>query len=203
MTRLSRTLVFIALASCAGCGKAELTDARRDHLLAGPHGWIDLTLHAPAPATADAGRPAGCAIGVMVNGEPVLNESADLAQADAARTPIGYRFVAPAGTLNVELRLSGCLAQESRLALRLPLEPDHLAAIAFDGRALSLAQSTRYEPTTLDWLRGEMSRLRNDAREDARHASAALRCLTWIAGASLAANGVLLVAFRRRRRAAG
>lgn len=200
MTRLIRTLVFIALAACAGCGKAELTDARRDHLLAGPHGWIDLVLHAPTPG--DAALPARCAIGVVVNGEPMLNESADLAQADAARTPIGYRFVAPAGTLNVELRLSGCVAKESSLALRLPLEPDHLAAIAFDGRALSLAQSTPYEPTTLDWLRGEISRLRNDAREDARTASATLRTLTWIAGTSLAVNAVLLAAFWRRRRAA-
>jgi hypothetical protein len=169
--------------------------ARRDHLLAGPHGWIDITLHAPqAPLAKDART---CNVRFSVNGETLLGESADLAQADAAHNPIGYRFVAPAGSLNAQLVLDSCLDKPVTLALPVTLPPDQLALLEFDGKALTVKGTQAYEPTSLDWVRGEMLKLRDGATAT----DGTLSTLTRLAIASVVLNViVILVALRRRRR---
>src|ERR1700712_2084278 len=107
MPLLPKSLILLALLLCAGCAKpSDISAARRDHILAGPHGWIDLTLHAPAaasaPVSANAPLAKACVMAFVVNGEPMMQESGDPAQADAARIPLGYRFVSPAGALHAE-----------------------------------------------------------------------------------------------------
>jgi hypothetical protein len=54
MRMLPKTAILLALILCAGCAKPSdaVSVARRDHVLAGPHGWIDITLHAPVTAPA-------------------------------------------------------------------------------------------------------------------------------------------------------
>lgn len=42
MPKRTHWVVLAILLSSAGC-RAEMSDARRDHVLAGNHGWIDLT----------------------------------------------------------------------------------------------------------------------------------------------------------------
>lgn len=206
LTRPTRALVFLALAACAGCGKpAEISDARRDHLLAGPHGWIDLVVQAPPRTPDDAGLNLRCVIGFAVNDESMMTEQANPFEADAAHASLGYRLVVPAGALKTSLELTGCVKAPILVALPLALEKDHLASIAFDGHALVVNKVAPYLPTTLDALREELVRLHDDARDDAAQAKENLRTLTAVAAASLALNAVLAVALAivgwRRRRA--
>ena len=202
MRVLTKSLLVLALLAGAGCTKAGMVDARRDHLLAGPHGWIDLTLHAPAAprgAASGAGTPA-CNVSLRVNGEPQLDEDGDLAQAEAAANPIGYRFVAPAGTLHVELRLSQCVAGTQVLALSVALQQDHLALLEFDGRQLALKSQEPWSPMSLDTLHADVTAL----QQRAQSTDDALSRLTRLALASVALNAILalvavVVLVRRRR----
>ncbi len=191
-------LGMVALLACAGCNGAEMQQARREHIIAGDHGWIDITLKAPAAAAREAkkGR-SDCMLTLLVNGERYLNEFAPLVEADADQTPIGYRFVAAAGKLKLTLALDACVKKESVTQLDLPLEKDHLARVLFDGSALVLQGATAYEPASLDSMRAEIAKLQ--ARGSASDES--LSTLTRLAAAIIALNlvGLLVMVWRRRR----
>jgi hypothetical protein len=202
-----QTLLMLILLACAGCTKASdsLSAARRDHILAGPHGWIDVTLHAPPPAAlahvkSAASAPAripDCIMAFEVNGEPQFDEVGDPIQADAANNALGYRFVAPAGVLRSRLTISACVRTPIDVALPVTLEKDHLALLEFDGQKLALASTQPYAPTSLDGLHGEMATLQQ--RADA--SDGALSSLTKLAIASVLLNAVVLVvALTRKRR---
>ena len=214
MHLLPKTLIPLALLACAGCAKpSDVSDAslaRRDHILAGPHGWIDLTLHAPTPASAPNAaaakaasavatlRPA-CRMAFLVDGEPMIEPAGDLAQADAAKSPLGYRFVAPAGSLHADLRISECVAQTLDLPLAITLETGHLALLEFDGQQLAVTATRAWEPATLEDVSADVAKL----HEHGDATDGALSTLTRLAIASVLLNavvllGVAVVAFRRR-----
>ena len=193
-----RSLILLTLAACAGCTRAS--DARNDHILAGPHGWIDITLHAPSPdgaASAPDGSPS-CSVAFRVNGETLLWETGvALVQADAAKSPIGYRFVVPAGTLSTVLTISGCVKAGVRATLPLTLDKNRLALLGFDGKALALTSNEPYQPATLDAVRGDVAAL----HERGETTDGALSTLTKLVIASVGLNVVaLVVALRRRSR---
>ena len=211
MRMTSKFLFLLTLLACAGCTKAsDVSAARRDHVLAGPHGWIDITLHAPAPASAPvattkaasgAATSTTCAMQLRVDGEPLFLEFGDLAQADAAKNPLGYRVVAAAGTRNTELTIAGCVSRPRVLSLSLTLEKDHLALLEFDGQALALKSAEPYAPATLDAVHADVAGL----HERGEATDSALAMLTKLALASVLLNvGVILVvarvAIRRRSR---
>lgn len=197
--RLSiKPLLLFALVACAGCTRAS-SDARIDHILAGPHGWIDITLHAPAPASAAvAGMAAAsaaklshdCLLLFAVDGETMLSESGDLAQADAAKNPLGYRFTAPAGTLDTRLVITGCVRDGVQQSLSIPLQKDHLASLEFDGRQLALKSNEPYAPMSLDTLHDQVVTLQHGADST----DGALFKLTRLARLSLLLNVILVVA---------
>jgi hypothetical protein len=196
----TRSLLLLSLLAFAACTKAS--DARRDYLLARPHGWIDLTLHAPsnntATASAAAGAkrssPAGCRIEFSVNGEPLLDESGDLANADTAKNPLGYRVVAPAGDLNAELTITGCV-QALRQALPVLLEKDHLARLEFDGRHVTVASTEAYMPVTLEAVRSDLAQLQAHGKDADERAS----MLTKLGVAGVLLNVAVLGAVLLRR----
>ena len=197
MHLMLKSLLMLALLAGAGCTQAD--DARRDHILAGPHGWLDITLKAPPAAKAAASAAAGsvaCGMRLQVNGETRLDESGDLVRADAADNPLGYRFVVPAGRLDAELAIRDCVKDELRLPLPLVLKDGQLALLEFDGQKLVLAATQAYAPATLDAVRTDVAKLH-------RHGEATdgtLATLTWLAIASLVLNVVvILVALRRRK----
>ncbi len=221
MHTLTKCLLLLTMLACAGCTRAS-DDARIDHILAGPHGWIDVTLHAPVAAegAASAAGPAlrsieikrdgknhltanaavtattSCSISFKANGETRLLETVDLAAADAAGVPIGYRFVAPAGALNIELGISDCIGGQA-LSLPLKLEQDQLALLEFDGRKLVMQSTQHYAPSTLDSLHGEVTALQQ--RADSHDAT--LSTLTKLAIASVLLNAVVILLVLLRRRA--
>ena len=211
MRMLPRLLLLMTLLACAGCTKAsDASLARRDHILAGPHGWIDVTLHAPTPASAPvaaakaasaAGLSTNCTMRLRVDGEPLLQEFGDLAQADAAKSPLGYRVVVAAGALNTELTIAGCVSRPLVLALPLTLEKDHLALLEFDGQHLALRSAEPYAPATLDAVHDDVAKL----HERGEATDAALSTLTRLALANVllvlvVIAVVLVVAIRRRSR---
>jgi hypothetical protein len=206
MRHLPKTLILLTLMLCVGCAKpSDISVARRDHILAGPHGWIDLTLHAPVAASAPAskevaGLDKNCTIVFTVDGEPLIDERGDLAQADAAKSPLGYRFVAPAGALRTELAISGCVAAPLPLLLPLTLDNGKLAVLEFDGQRLSVASTQAWEPATLEAVRGEVTALHRSGDT----AEGTLSTLTKLVIASVLLNVVALLvaiaALRRRTR---
>ncbi|MFB9245659.1 hypothetical protein IV454_27140 [Massilia antarctica] len=190
--------MLAVLLSTAACHAKEMPDSRRDYLLAHEHGWIDLTVKAPSGA---AGIKAGesCDIALLVNGEMLLVESADLAAADSAGMPVGYRFVAPAGKLQAELHIGRCVKDELVVKVPLQLDKDHLLALAFDGAAATAGAATPFEPASLEWVRAEMLRMQASGRAN----DAATEKLTRLAiySAVLNAVGVLaLLGFASSRR---
>jgi hypothetical protein len=196
MRLLTKSLLVVALLAAAGCTKAD--DARRDHILAGPHGWIDITLKAPAAVKAAASTPARvptCGMRLQVNGETRLDEAGDLVQADAAGNSLGYRFVVPPGTLDTTLAISRCVKDDLRLSLPLVLEDKQLALLTFDGQKLLLVATQAYEPTTLDAVRSDVHRLHQ--RGEATDGT--LSMLTKLAIAILVLNVVVLVVALKRR----
>lgn len=198
MTLSMRSALLLAvLFSSAGC-RADMSDARRNHVLAGDHGWIDLTLKA-APASATSDLKKSCHVSFSFGGEYQFSEMADLASAAASHNPPGYRIVAPAGKAEAELTVETCLPKPLVVTLELELAKDHLARLAFDGSALVLLESTPYEPTSLEWVRGELLKLQSGGQASGE----AVAKLTTIAMASLALNLLaLLVFFLTRRRGA-
>lgn len=193
-------LLLLSLLAFAACTKAS--DARRDHILAGPHGWIDITLHAPpgAAAAAEGARrttgQAQCEMAFLVNGETLLDETGDLAQADAAKNPLGYRFLVPAGRLNSELTISRCV-KDLRLPLPVTMDKDHLVQLAFDGQHLAVTDNEAYVPSTLDAVRADVAKLQARAETS----DGTLSTLTKLAVACVALNVVVLAAvFLRKSR---
>ena len=200
MTLSFRSVLLLAvLFSSAGC-RAEMSDARRNHVLAGDHGWIELTLKA-APASPVYDPKKGCHVSFASGGEYQFSEMADLAQAAASQNPPGYRIVVPAGKADAELTLDTCLPKPLVVTLPLVLAKNHLARLAFDGSALVLLESAPYEPTSLEWVRGELLKLQSGGQASGE----AVAKLTTIAMASLALNLLALLAFfvTRRRAPAG
>ena len=185
---MSAMLLAVLLGS-AGC-RAEMSDARRDHVLAGDHGWIDLTLTA-APKAAAYDPKKSCLVSFSSGGEHLFSESAELAQAAGSPNPPGYRVVVPAGKAQVELRFDACLPQPLVVTLPLDMAKDHLMRVAFDGAGLVLQDATPYDPTTLEWVRREVLTLR--AANETHTEAVAL--LTKLAEASLALNVLVLLGF--------
>ena len=212
MHLLPKTLIPLALLACAGCAKpSDVTDAgvaRRDHILAGPHGWIDLTLHAPATASAPAPKGAAsaarltsdCLVAFTVGGEPMIEPNGDLAQADAAKSPLGYRFVVPAGRLDARLTIAACVKTSLDLPLSLAIEKGHLTLLEFDGRAMKVGATQAWEPTTLEDVNSDVAKL----HEHGAATDDALATLKTLAIAGVLLNVVVLLAgavvvLRRRK----
>jgi hypothetical protein len=190
-------LVIAALLTCSSCKGSDMSDARRNHIFSGDHGWIDLTLKAPIKQPSDPTAEKSCSISLSLNGEPVLNESANLTQAEESQNLMGYRFVAPSGKLQAELVLSMCIKEPSTVKFEIPVEKDHLVKVVFDGKSLALQGSSAYEPTSLEWVQAEILKL--DAGNNA--SAEAVSVLTKLVMASLALNFIaLLYLFMRRRR---
>jgi hypothetical protein len=185
---LGRCLIMACVVSSSGCAKAEQWDARRDHILAGDHGWIDLTLKTPLAQLPDADH-AGCHISYGFNGEELLSASADLKEAQANQILVGYRFPAPSGALNTSLHISFCVKEPVVVKLPLDLKKDHLAELEFDGTTVVVKRSIPYEPTSLEWVRTQILQLQTDNGAS----SMAVSTLTKIALASLGLNFLVLL----------
>ncbi len=228
MPAMTKPAILLALLACAGCAKpSDISEARRDHLLAGPHGWIDVTVHAPvaasAPASAAAAasapastrlhvdatlhgaalpraadlHPDDCLLKFSVNGETMMVDDGNLARADAAGSPLGYRFPVPAGALDAELDILACVDKTLPVKLPLTQAKDQLSLLEFDGKALVLKSTQPYAPATLDAVQGDIGRLHE--RGDA--ADGMLATLTRLVIASVVLNLVVLaVLFLRRKR---
>ena len=221
MPALRKPAIMLALLACAGCAKpSDISEARRDHLMAGPHGWVDVTVHAPVVASAASaaasvpvhvaakvngnaplrpavGRLGDCHLEFTVNGETMMVDDGNLAQADAAGNPLGYRFPVPAGALDTELSISSCV--DAPLSAKLPLAEtkDQLSLLEFDGKSLALKSMQPYAPATLDTVHGDIGRL----HEHGDATDGTLANLTRLVFASIILNLVVLgVLFLRRRR---
>lgn len=89
----TKLITLCVLALCSGCGRADVSDARLNYLLARDHAWLDVRVQAvPRPVDQSA-----CSLVLSVNGERMLSELAHFAEATKQGVPLGYRLVVPAG----------------------------------------------------------------------------------------------------------
>lgn len=164
ITMLTKLLALFVLVLCSGCSKAEMSDARMNHLMAGDHGWIDLTMKVPAPSK-EQPVTHDCAVTFSVNGETLLRESANFIAAHSKGSPIGYRFPAPSGQLDVELIYSLCSKEPLVIRQPLTLMKDHLAKVTFDDASLAIDGAGEYKPASLEWVGSQLEGMRNAAAD--------------------------------------
>jgi len=194
MRPILKTFLCILLMACSGCGKAEISEARRDHILAEDHGWIDLTLSGDAPAGEKNGD-APCQIQLEINHEPLLTERVKFSRAEANQPLIGYRFPAPAGNLAAEFEVSYCLKDPFTVKLPITLEKNHLANIRFDGKQMTQLGSTAYDPSTLDGLQGEVKKIQSSETASSER----LSTLMWLVIVVVVSNVFLLLLLLRKK----
>ena len=130
----------------------------------------------------------------------MIEPSGDLAQADAAKSPLAYRFVVPAGRLDARLMISACVKTPLDLPLSLAIEKGHLTLLEFDGRALKVGATQAWEPATLEDVNADVAKL----HEHGAATDDALATIKTLAIAGVLLNVVVLlggaiVVFRRRR----
>jgi len=194
----TKSLVLsVLLILCSACGKADMSDARMNHLMAADHGWIDLTLKSLAPSKVKANANANdCTVAFSVNGETLLRESANFAAAQSKGNPIGYRFPAPSGDLDIELNYSICVKDPVVVKQTLNLPKDHLMNIVFDGSKLSVERVNEYIPPSLEWVRAELESMRGDASDTEHRISYLSKLVLCCIGFNLVV--VVLLLWRRR-----
>jgi len=203
MSPQARVLIFLALAQCAGCSKAELSEARKNYLLARDHGWIDVVVQTPPAPRGGENPPRECTLTVMSNGESLLFESADFRAAAASGRPIGYRFPAAVGSQDLELRFARCLKDERVLRQKLDIKKDELVQLSVQGSALETGSATPYRPATLDGVSDSNERLRAQVETLAAatgQATSRTSTLSWLVVAALMSNVVTLLVLLLRRR---
>jgi hypothetical protein len=203
MSTQARVLIFLALVQCAGCSKAELSEARKNYLLARDHGWIDVVVQTPPAPRGGENPPRECTLTVMSNGESLLFESADFRAAAARGRPIGYRFPAAVGSQDLELRFARCLKDERVLRQKLDIKKDELVQLSVQGSALETGSATPYRPATLDGVSDSNERLRAQVETLAAatgQATSRTSTLSWLVVAALMSNVVTLLVLLLRRR---
>jgi hypothetical protein len=154
---LALAVLIIPATACAGASVD-----RRAYILAHPHGWVELTiLDSQVPDTLSQSdeeweRPGSCSVYVSVNSEPLLR---DYGYPDGSAAPYvvntGFRFPAPVGDSDVELRYAGCrvedeekISVESSTGLR--IEEDQVHELVFDGSSISVMAPVPNEVITLE-----------------------------------------------------
>lgn len=183
---VTRMLAVVMLLSNSAC-RAEETAvvARRDFILGGPHGWVDLVL-IPA-ASPVAGKD--CAVFLVMGKEKLFDTFVSMPGTDST-TPVGFRVPVPVGQLAIELTLGGCVEKDLSVKAPVTMAQDQLARLEFDGTQLRVASTTSFDPATLDRVSTDIGRLHN-ANTDAAQAIAELKSF---AKGSLWLNGLLVLA---------
>lgn len=194
---VTHTMVIVILLSNTACRANDMADtARRDFILGGDHGWVDLVLMPAAGAVSDK----SCALFVAMGNEKLIESFVSMPAGEAA-PPIGFRIPVPVGKFPIALTVSGCVKEELTVKVPLAMEKDQLARLEFDGAQLRVASTTRFDPATLDRVSTDVVKL-HDANAEAASAMAELKTF---AKGSLLLNGLLLLAvlagflLRRRR----
>lgn len=155
-----------------------MSEARRHHILAGPHGWIDLTV-GPLAKEITLREERNCALSLLVNGESLIEEQGDPAAASAHGAPLGYRFPAPAGKLDLKLRYASCVEKPVEYTLNLELPQGRLATVQADNGVMRSVGLTPYDPATLDSLGVSLAQFGQQQRDSEQR-------FTWMVGALLA-----------------
>lgn len=153
MTRALFAAVGVLL--CARSARAELSQERRDYILAHPHGWVEVVLvdraipQVPSSDEEHPGpmRPVSCVVRVEIGGETFVHGSAyPTGDAPPYRARIGFRFPVQVGGASVRLAYSGCDLEGGKLATveaeaRIAVEADRVVELKFDGTHLSVQRA--------------------------------------------------------------
>jgi hypothetical protein len=187
-------LCALILLAASGCSKAEISDARSAHILAGDHGWIDLTINTVPNSTADK----ACAMTLTLNGETMLNEALPMATTKEHMVPIGFRFAAPVGSVDAALRFDNCVTAALVSHLKLAVDKDKLTTLEFEGGHIVQRSIVPYLPLSLSNIHEEVATL----QASNRNTHAEISTLTWLAIASLSLNALigLILLLRKARR---
>lgn len=157
MKRLVSLLpLALLLLSLSGCGRADLSEARRDYLLAGPHAWLSLSLDRHAAA----GDHPGCTLQASLDNEPLLSEALQASADGQLRR--GWLLPVPAGKASLSVQLNDC-GGSAIPASALSLDENHLLQITLSDQGLQSHDAGPWSPASLDAVQQHLDQLQADS----------------------------------------
>ena len=150
---MMKALLIGALLLVSGCGRAELSAARKDYVLAKDHGWLELTVEVPPGRFRPPTNQRHCALQVDINGETFTQEALYL-QGDPGHYSVntGFLLVAPAGVSTIDLSVGDCAATTLHSTLSVTVAKNHMLQLAYNGQTLARTAEQAYLPPTLSSL---------------------------------------------------
>ena len=153
-TRTVGVVALFGLVVATHAARAEMSQERRDYILAHPHGWVELAVddaaipQVPSSDEEHPGqvRPAACSVHVNLGTETVVRAAA-YPSGDTApyHAKSGFRFPAPVGEARLRLSYSGCDVEGGKLATveaeaRILVAENRVTTVTFDGTRLVVAK---------------------------------------------------------------
>lgn len=152
-----KAVLFALLLALSGCGRAEVSDARKDYLLAKEHGWVELTLDIAPPLINPEAQK--CVLEATINGETFLTEPLFPAGNPDKSIKTGFLFVAPAAQNTLVLDYSLCQKTPQQTSIKINLPTNNLVRLNFDGKTLTASAPESYTPASLATLNDKLQGL--------------------------------------------
>ena len=151
MTIVLRAAAGAIAVLVAGCASAQVPEPREQFIRARDHGWLELEVDDTSiPSTSfthpvegvSYRRPEACGIRLLVDGEPVLDESVFPAGAgEPYSVESGFRIPVATGFRSVELEYSGCRASGQAInRVNLEVRSEMLTVLHFDGTTVESSE---------------------------------------------------------------
>jgi hypothetical protein len=195
-------LAFLLLLLLSGCGRADISDERKNYILANEHAWVELSVDI-APQSIEQ-TSSNCILEVTVNGERFLSEPLFPSGAIEKSIKTGFLFAAPAAKSEVTLNYSQCQKQPKVAAVSLDLPVDTLAKLKFDGTSISATAPVAYKPVTLSEVSNNLGRIESAQQENQATVAGQLSQLSKlvIALLILVGAGLILVVLKHGKKQA-
>lgn len=189
----TKALFFLFLITTSGCGKAEISNVRKDYILGKDHSWIELAVDIPTQRVDPVKAPSNCRIEIALNGETYLQEQLYPRADSAIKT--GFLFAVPSEQSVISIKYLSCQKMDTNVSSSTVLVKDNLYKLLFDGQTIGSSAPVPYVPVTIAGLDEKMRNLETARQADQAllkaDASLLLRLLTGL----IITVGIGLIAF--------
>ncbi len=154
---LLKFLLFPLLLALSGCGRASISEDRKNFILAKEHGWIELSVDI-SPQLINQ-TTTSCILEASINGEIFLTEPLFPSGAPEKSIKTGFLFAIPSSKSEVVLNYSQCQKVPNQTVASVDIPADTLARLKFDGKTIAASAPESYKPATLGVLAEKLDAL--------------------------------------------